>query len=34
MASMGQFRAHLPQPLHSSGLISNRRLRPLQMGQW
>ena len=34
MASMGQFRAHLPQPLHSSGMISRWRLRPLQMGQW
>ena len=34
MASMGQFRAHLPQPLHSSALIYSRRLRPLQMGQW
>ena len=34
MASMGQLRLHLPQPLHSSGIIRRRRLRPLQMGQW
>ena len=34
MASMGQFLAHLPQPLHSSGLMTRRRLRPLQIGQW
>ena len=33
-ASMGQFLAHLPQPLHRSALISNRRLRPLHTGQW
>ena len=34
MASIGQLRLHLPQPLHSSGLMTRRRLRPLQIGQW
>ena len=29
----GQLRLHLPQPLHSSGLMTRRRLRPLQIGQ-
>ena len=33
MASIGQLRLHLPQPLHSSGLMTRRRLRPLQIGQ-